>query len=254
MMSQHSQRTQAGPTGASVATGALLVAVSAVLTGYVTSGPGWDIRKVVATVLGVALTGMLLIRVLGLSAERAVAQDRMAREEERAEREHAEDARYQRMVAERVRHEARVDDELQGWVDQRHAQDHAEPPEEPDPSAGPDYPSEEGPVVYPEPSPAALARWATAGQADAARYVDEGMDPQPPYLARAPMPLPPRQPDGYVDPGPYSSWVPPAAAPYVPVSPGRPGSGWHGDQTEVISRVRDEDDRSAATEVISRVR
>ena len=74
-------------------------------------------------------------------------------------------------------------------------------------------------------------------QADPARPWNafEPRPPSRPALGQVAMPLPPR--DGYVDPGPYSS--------YVPVSPGRADP----DATEVMARV-DED----RTEVIERVR
>ena len=82
-MSQHSQRTQQGPSGGQVVAGAVAIALSAAASVYVVSGPGLDPRKAVAVVLGGVLTGLLTVHVMGLVAERAVVADRAERAAER---------------------------------------------------------------------------------------------------------------------------------------------------------------------------
>jgi hypothetical protein len=192
------------------------VGLSALATGYVTSGP-WDARQIVATVLGVGLTALLLTRVFSLMVERAVIADRAEREAERvtrAERAERESGHFRELEAWQNAAAGLLDAYLTGravnfggepvpdYVRTRLA-DLAPPP-----VSQPEPPVDEGPVVYP-----------------------------------------PR--DGYVDPGPYSSFVPVA-----PVSPGR----YDPDATEVMGRVdldatqimgRVDPD---ATEVIDRVR
>lgn len=88
-MSQHSQRTQFGPTRALVAMTATVTGVAALATGYLTGGP-WTVRQAVATALGAGLTTVLLARVLDLMAERAVIRDRAQRQARRAEQEDAD--------------------------------------------------------------------------------------------------------------------------------------------------------------------
>ena len=83
-MSQHSQRTQAGPGVTSIAVAAALTIASLFATGYVSmTWPEYDGPAVVAIALGLTLTGMLAYRVLGLALDRVVAQDRVRREAER---------------------------------------------------------------------------------------------------------------------------------------------------------------------------
>lgn len=334
-MSQHSQRTQEGPGSGHIVGMAAATAVSSLATGFVTGGPQWDARKVVATLLGMALAGFLLAKTLGLMAERAVIHERVnriaqdwreldiqnevliVRERELAIRER------EQALRERVAEQAAG--EVQDWMAQ------AEQPEPPLVDEPRYEAREEGPRVHPRPSAEEVRNWVAdpdptregwiAGEVDQAvtGYLNEELDPAGyprqdhvvhdpglgsplPYLTRPEprqfdyradaeprrtpepwnafepagprraalasmaVPLASRDPDGYVDPGPYSTFVPP-----VPVSPGRTTGGYEldcdgtcGDSgcpayvdrvdrgevpTEVIRRY-DAD----ATEVISRVR
>jgi hypothetical protein len=301
-MSQHSQTTQQGPSTGQVVIGAASIALSAAASVYLVSGPGLDPRKAVAVILGGVLTGLLTVHVMGMVADRAVIADRAARAAERERvvteyereivaREHDLDTRERALALERE--ESRrtepgptpeqvqaVDADLTRYLN-----------EELDPAG---YPREEpprvdqGPVVYPEPSLDQTRSWVTGaagwrppepplepqgpGYADRQEPLEYRADPARPWNAFEPspprraalgsvaMPLPPR--DTYVDPGPYST--------YVPVSPGRqidcdgscgdPGCPAYADRldrpTEVMGPVREYDAApgEAVTEVIGRVR
>lgn len=245
-MSQHSQRTQFGPSRASVATTGVLVGLSALATGYVTSGP-WDARQIVATVLGVGLTTLLLARVFSLMAERAVIADRAEREAERAEREYRtglEDGKVRELEAWQNAAAGLLDAYLTGravdfggepvpdYVRTRLA-DLAPPP-----VSQPEPPVDEGPVVYPpQPDVDQTRTWLAEVAARYAEPVYEDplgyqADPERPWRA-----FEPRHEDRMAEPGESGRVAVPLPPREVPVSPGR---GWHGDETEVIPRVRDE--------------
>jgi hypothetical protein len=255
-VSQHSQRTQFGPSRGQVVVVGLSTAASAAGTAYVITMPGFSVRELVACLMGATLAGLLAMHTLSLAADRAVARDRAERAAKRERREtsqtHAELNAWQNAAA------GLLDAYLSGravdfggepvpdYVRARLADVPPPEPTEPEPTS-PAYagPYEDhaplAPPTYPEPE-SRISQEVITGQAaqppetwvdpmDALEYV---ADPARPWRAfeprnedqRVAVPLPPRE---------------------VPVSPGR---GWHGDETEVISRVRDED----ATEVIERVR
>lgn len=201
-MSQHSQRTQDGPTTRSIVIGALMVAGSMAGTLYVIGGPGINDRELVASLMGAALIGFTVAHTMGLMVERAVVRDRAERAAEREQRERTERARIEAELETLRAERAMVPDR------------YADAP----PLAPPMYPEER----YEEP------RYEDPVDRSVTRYPDEELDPlgyqadpERPWRAvepdRVAVPLPPRE---------------------VPVSPGR---GWHGDETEVIPRVRDED-------------
>ena len=309
-MSQHSQRTQQGPSGGQVVAGAVAIALSAAASVYVVSGPGLDPRKAVAVVLGGVLTGLLTVHVMGLVAERAVVADRAERAAERERM--IED--YEREIVARERELDTRERELA--LGRQETRPGPEPYVVPEPVAPPRWEAPEPPRVD--------QGWMDAGRpppndgispvdANVTRYLNEELDPGlsrntlssyvtgaagwrapeprrfdyqeheldeeprrtpepwnafepvPPSraaLGSVAVPLPPREPDGYVDPGPYSS--------FVPVSPGRTTGGYEidcdgscgdlgcpayvdraGAATEVMARVDADPD---ATEVIQRVR
>jgi hypothetical protein len=89
-VSQHSQRTQDGPTTLSIVTGALMVAGSMAGTLYVIGGPGITGRELVSSLMGAALIGFTVAFTMNRMVERAVVRDRAERAAERAERERRE--------------------------------------------------------------------------------------------------------------------------------------------------------------------
>lgn len=266
-MSQHSQRTQFGPSGASIAAGAAVVLGSAVATGYMISGLSVSLRDLMGFALGVGFTAVLAYHVLVMAGERAVARDRELR------------LSAERKAAQRARQEAagRADaGELEAWrnatvglldayLTGRALDFRGE--------VVPEYvqarladlggpPVDEGPVIYPQHPIMDMRNWLAnpdvpglkipqeviTGQAtqppeawvdpDPVGYVADPERPWRAFEAReatVAVPLPAR--DGYVDPGPFQG--------FVPVSPGRVDP----DATAVIERVVDED----ATHVIARV-
>ena len=205
-MSQHSERTQFGPSLASVAAGAVLVVASAVATGYMIADLSLDLRDALGFVFGVGLTGLLAVHVLGMVGERAVVRDRAERAAERERREtsetHAELNAWQNATAallDAYLTGRAVDfggEPVPGYVRTRLADAvPVAPPTYPEPHPEPPYEPARTPGSWNAFEPASARRAA---------------------LERVPMPLPPR--DGYVDPGPYSS--------FVPVSPGRTTGGY----------------------------
>lgn len=119
-MSQHSQRTQFGPTTASIVTGWVMVAVSALATGYANTRPGFHPHDLVGVALGVGLTALLGVRLAGLVAERAVVRDRAERAAERDLTERAAElAAERRRERERERQRDEIAaqrDEDQRWL------------------------------------------------------------------------------------------------------------------------------------------
>jgi hypothetical protein len=258
-MSQHSQRTQQGPSGGQVVAGAVAIALSAAGCVYVVSGPGMDPRKAVAVILGGVLTGVLTVHVMGLVAERAVIADRVERAADRFARElEIQD----QVLAARERDLAARERDLIARQSEWGQNQRPEPQPRYEEPQGPRYEEplvDEGSVIYPERSPEETRSWLRDPE-EAAVY---GQDPERPWNAFEPMephraaldqvamPLPPR--DGYVDPGPYSS--------YVPVSPGRADPDatelrYEDRPTEVMPRVDATELRyeDRPTEVIERVR
>lgn len=227
-MSQHSQRTQFGPSTAQIVMAGLSTAASSAGTAYVFTMPGFSVRELVACLMGATLAGLLAMHTLSLAADRAVARDRAERAAKRERREtsanHAELRSWQAAAA------GLLDAYLSGravdfggepvpdYVRARLAD--VPPPEPTSPAYAGPYEDHAplAPPTYPEPE-SRISQEVITGQAA-----------QPP--------------ETWVDPMDALEYLPPRE---VPVSPGR---GWHGDETEVISRVRDEDE----TEVIERVR
>lgn len=311
-MSQHSQRTQFGPSRVALVAGAALVTASAVATAYMINGPEMNVRVVLGFLMGAGFTGLSAAYVLVMAGDRAVGQERArALREVRAERGYLEELNQWRNATGAI-----LDAYLNGqvvdfqgepvpdYVRTRLEHVFTEPAVYPEPV---DRSTATEPAVYPEPEPD-VAGWLRDPVGDVAplapptypepvepvvdqavaRYLDEEMDPlgytadparpwspaeehaarvldhvvadyrnphhEPPYdrhtmptwnafepserqraaLERVPVPLPPRDGAGqpYVDPGPYGS--------FVPVVPGRPD--WRDADTEVIDRVRDEDE------------
>jgi hypothetical protein len=113
-MSQHSQRNQYGPSVGSVITGLALTLSGGTAVAYMLSGP-LTVRAIVGAVLGAAFTALMGLQTLERAVERRVALDRIARREERAERERREaalrDERLRREAEERERREAALRDE-----------------------------------------------------------------------------------------------------------------------------------------------
>lgn len=175
-MSQHSQRTQFGPSyGSILATGAALVA-SAVGTAYVITGPRLGVREVVAFVMGLGLTGFLTLHGLALAADRAVAGERTRREVQVARQgaESAERRSWETAAA------ALLDSYLTGqpvdfrgelipaYVRERMEAAFAEPDDMPNPNEFAGWtapPVDEGPVVHPAPD---VAGWLRGPVADVA--------------------------------------------------------------------------------------
>lgn len=230
-MSQHSQRTQLGPSRVCVVGSSALVVLSATATGYLFPGSGFNVRELVAFLLGAVLTGHLAVFTLRLAADRAVAQDRVQRAARWAQQatQRAQDAR------EHYRH----------WTQEHHPSLYTAPAAEPGPEPVNDQsnlytapaaePEPVGPGYWsvPEPETEQTWRWWSSEPSQ-----DLGDKPE---LQLVTVPLPVRAPvyPGYPDPD---------ATQVID----QPGSGWHGDQTEVQVEPRYED-RSAATEVIDRV-
>lgn len=284
-MSQHAQSAQVGPPRAWIAAGVALVIISVAATGYMISGPTLDGRDAVGFLLGVTLTGFLAGHTVGLIVERAVAYDRELR------------LRAERWAArQEVQAEPEPDEVPPGWVDEDAPESGefagwtygGQPVDDVPPLAPPTYPEpaepelvdaqDEGPVLYPEPSPQEMARWMRYGgghpepdpvehaTAVLTRVVADYRNPahQPPYdrhtvptwnafttaqerqaaLSQVAVPLPPREPGQrpYVDPGPYSTFV------GVPVSPGHEDRELGEADTVVLARIED-----APTETIERV-
>jgi hypothetical protein len=100
-MSQHSQRNQYGPSVGSVITGLALTLSGGTAVAYMLSGP-LTVRAIVGAVLGAAFTALMGLQTLERAVERRVALNRIARREERAERERREAA----LRDERLRREA----------------------------------------------------------------------------------------------------------------------------------------------------
>jgi hypothetical protein len=100
-MSQHSQRNQYGPSAGSVITGLALTLSGGTAVAYMLSGP-LTVRAIVGAVLGAAFTALMGLQTLERAVERRVALNRIARREERAERERREAA----LRDERLRREA----------------------------------------------------------------------------------------------------------------------------------------------------
>lgn len=79
-MSQHSQRVQRGPSRWTVAANAVVVVLSTAGTAYTLLAPGLAAQDVVGFLLGLCLTVVMSVALLGLVAERALAAARIERE------------------------------------------------------------------------------------------------------------------------------------------------------------------------------
>lgn len=79
-MSQHSQRVQRGPSRWTVAANAAVTALSTAGTAYTLLAPGLAVKDVVGFLLGLCLTVVMSVALLGLVAERALAAARIERE------------------------------------------------------------------------------------------------------------------------------------------------------------------------------
>lgn len=85
-MSQHSQRTQHGPSWASIITGAVLVAGAVAVSTWITTSPALTWREATGAA-GWSLLAMLLTgQVVGRVVERKIVEDRVKREAERLDR------------------------------------------------------------------------------------------------------------------------------------------------------------------------
>jgi hypothetical protein len=248
-VSQHSQRTQFGPSTAQIVMVGLSTAASAAGTAYVITMPGFSVRELVACLMGATLAGLLAMHTLSLAADRAVARDRAERAAKRERREtsqtHAELNAWQNAAA------GLLDAYLSGRAvdfggepvpDYVRARLADVPPPTSPAYAEPRY-EDHAPLAPPmyldrsldltEPIPAVREpRYEDPVDQGVTGYLDEELDPlgyqadpERPWRAfelrhedRVAVPLPARE---------------------VPVSPGR---GWHGDETEVIPRMRDEDE------------
>jgi hypothetical protein len=255
-VSQHSQRTQFGPSRGQVVVVGLSTAASAAGTAYVFTMPGLSVRELVACLMGATLAGLLAMHTLSLAADRAVARDRAERAAKRERREtsqtHAELNAWQNAAA------GLLDAYLTGravnfggevvpdYVRARLADLPVEP--EPVPTspayAEPRYGDHAplAPPMYPdrsldltEPIPAVREpRYEDPVDQGVTRYLDEELDPLG-YQAD------PERPWRAFEPRHEDRVAVPLPAREVPVSPGRGGPKWSEAETEVISRVRDED-------------
>lgn len=90
-MSQHSQRTQYGPSVGTIVTGVVLTVGGGTGVAYVLSGP-LTARAIVGALLGAAFTVLMGLTTLERAVERRVALDRIERQAERQEAARREDA------------------------------------------------------------------------------------------------------------------------------------------------------------------
>lgn len=100
MSSQHSQRTQYGPSVASIVTGLGLTLGGGTAVAYLLAGP-LTARGIVGAVLGAGFTVLIGLQTLERAVERRVALDRierLAEREEAARREDALRAEWERAV------------------------------------------------------------------------------------------------------------------------------------------------------------
>lgn len=99
-MSQHSQRTQYGPSVASIVTGLVLTLGGGTAVAYILAGP-LSARTIVGAVLGAGFTVLIGLQTMERAVERRVALDRierLAEREEAARREDALRAEWERAV------------------------------------------------------------------------------------------------------------------------------------------------------------
>jgi len=252
-MSQHSERTQFGPSRASVVVVGLSTAASAAGTAYMFTMPGFSVRELVACLMGATLAGLLAVHVLGMVGERAVVADRAAREAQRERREtiseHAELNAWQNAAA----------GLLDAYLTGRAVNFGGEPVPDYVRARLADLPGEPVPTspAYEDRPPLAPPMYPDRGldltePIPAVREPEVVHDPGPgsplPYVVRK---LRYEEPLGYVaEPRNEDQRVAVPLPPReVPVSPGR---GWYGDETEVITRPSSLADPDA-TEVIERV-
>ncbi|HEU4754406.1 MAG TPA: hypothetical protein VFU47_14960 [Armatimonadota bacterium] len=89
-MSQHSQRTQYGPSMGTIVTGLSLTLGGGTAVAYILAGP-LTARSVVGAVLGAGFTVLIGLQTLERAVERRVALDRIERQAEREEAARRED-------------------------------------------------------------------------------------------------------------------------------------------------------------------
>lgn len=168
-MSQHSQRTQYGPSVGTIVTGVVLTVGGGTGVAYVLSGP-LTARAIVGALLGAAFTVLMGLTTLERAVERRVALDRIERQAERQEA-------------------ARREDALRAEWERAVYGPH--PAEEPDPVATQPLPEEPDPVM--------VEHWATGG-ADPARSAVEAPERYGPPQYSGPL-YPPVEEAG--EPGRY---------------------------------------------------
>lgn len=163
-MSQHSQRTQYGPSVGAIVTGLILTLGGGTAVAYMLSGP-MSTRSVVGAVLGAGFTVLIGLQTLERAVERRVALDRIERQEER-----------EREAARRAAEERRLRAE---WEHATYGPESG-PDLDPDPVATQPLPE--------EPDPVRVEHWATGGAAPSQPYEEPAQ-----HAVETPGPVPPPQ-------------------------------------------------------------
>lgn len=258
-----------------------MVAGSMAGTLYVIGGPGINGRELVASLMGAALIGFTVAHTMSLMVERAVVRDRAERAAEREQRERTERARIEAELETLRAERAVMPDRYADapplappmYPEERYEEPRYEDRPEPEPVDAYGRTWSQAWEAYHANHPGVVASWAqqngrwpncpgpecNPGRAPevihdpgpgsplpylvdqgVTQYLDEELDPLG-YQADPERPwraFEPRHEDRMAEPSEPGRVAVPLPPREVPVSPGR---GWHGNETEVIPRVRDED-------------
>ena len=206
-MSQHSQRIQQGPTAASVATGLVMVMVSATVVAYVLTAPDLGVRDIMGAALGAGLIVLLGLRTLELAVERRVIQYRQERALEREQAAQREDRAREERIREWQESEEREEEALE---EQRFRDDLR---------AAYDVPGEPDQVAT---QPEDVEHWADGGEPPQEEMQRSGTDC-------------PECSSGWACP----DHMPGLPVPYEQTRPGvAPASDWYADRSDWYDRSR----------------